>query len=592
MDVLFNAQKVNTEISTMTSYWSTRNSKFKEWYEILLLVDKLAAKGMESYVSNEPATFYQMAHYLLTKGEISHSIPVLAESAGDLDLRAKVHRGCQYLWREIDRGRKLGGSDAFIDDLAFYLLVLGWYSVAMEFQPSSGMLKAQVWNPADVYPKYSADKLISCVHTYQVTMDEAKYKADKNQWDYKPSIFGRFGLDTNCTLNDFFVLEGDTWLNMVLIDGKPVTGMVERPEMSLLVSPVGGYPDKGSINAVGTRSRGAMDWRQMAGKGIFEVNAGVTLSFNKWKSMIAQILRDTAQPIHQEITATPQATPEQLRERGALFHYTPGEPGLQRLPPASIPIELQSNLMEQRREMQKGGFNDAVFGMMEGQAGYALSLLASSSANQILYPYMDGKHFVISEADRFWLSNLKSSGKTFQVKGKILESIKPADIPTDVSVIVESDVATPKDWLERGTIGGMVRLDLDKSTLLTEIYKMSDPQGIIRAKRLDTILDHPMSLNIEMIAGYMTHANYLEKNGDIKQANLFRKAAQALESQLAAPPAGAAAPVNATQVASEVAAGASQKKPIAPSSIMPPETKGFTPSQLRNAIGRGTLQSI
>jgi len=574
--------EVTNIIKDLQSFWYNRNKKFKEWYEFLLMIDQLKARGMESYVSNEPATFYEMAHYLLTKGELSHSIPVASESAIDLETKARVHRGCQYMWQQIDRERRLGGWQPFVDDIGFFILILGWYSSVFLFDKDTGTMKTQVWNPYDTYPEYANGRMTKCLHSYKLTIGEAKIKAKQNGWFYD----GKGTATGQAVLDDLFIYEGDIWHNIILIDKNPVTDWIERPDMQLLVAPVGGYPDRGSLTP------GGRDWKQLAGKGIFEVNEQVTSHFNKWKSMVSQILRDTAQPITQEFSATPQATPEQLRERGALFHYAPGEQGLVRVPPASIPIEIQANLMELRREMQKGSFNDAVYGMVEGQPGYALSLLATSSANQILYPYMDGKHFVISEADKFWLTNLKSSRRVFDIKGTFIEKLKPTDIPEDVIVKVDSEVATPKDWLERGTIGGMLRQDLDKATLLGEIYKLPDPQGIIRRKSMDEILDHPVSKQVEMIAGYYAHADYLDRRGDKRQAALFRKAAQALETQLGAPAPGQGRPQEASRIQAEREAGTPAERPTAPSSVAPPETRsGFTPQQLRRSIGRGTVRT-
>ena len=579
-----NLQQVLGEITNLQNFWTQRNKKFKEWYEFLLLVDKLAAKGMESYVTNEPATFYQMAHYLLTKGELSHYIPILAESAVDLDNRAKVHRGCQYMWGQIDKERRLGGSPSYIDELAFFELLLGWYSTIFAFDNTTGLMKAQIWNPADTYPRFIANRMSACVHTYKITKEEAQLKAEENNWRYEGGQ--SFG-SGEVLLNDLFVLENGVWQNIVLIEGKDVTGWVSRPEIKLLVSPVGGYPDKGSLTP------SSKDWRQLTGKGIFEVNETVSSSFNKWRSMVSQILRDTAQPITQEFSTTPQATPEQLRERGAHFHYAPGEQGLVRVPPAAIPIEIQTNLLELRREMQKGSFNDAVHGMVEGQSGYSLSLLASSSANQVLYPFMDAKHFVISEGDSFWLSKLKTSKRVFDIKGKFIEKLKPTDIPEEATVIVESDIATPKDWLERGTIGGMLRQDLDKATLLTEVYKMSDPQGILRRKSLDRLLDSVEAQQAEKITGFYTHAEYLENRGDAMQAGVFRRIAQAMETQLGAPAPGQGRPLEATRIEAERKAGTAPEKTSVRPDVLPPEFRGgFTPEQLRQSIGSGKIRRV
>lgn len=573
-------KQVVADITNLKRNWNERNKKFQEWYKILTLIDQLKTAGMESYVSNEPQTFMNMAHYLLTKGELSHTTPIEIESAMELDRKARVHRGCQYMWKEIDRDRQLAGGQSFVDELAFYLLVLGWYSTVSSFDKNEGRIHTQIWNPYDTYPKYSSNRMVGCIHSYQLSKEEAKAKAEENGWSYSPP-------NTNgvVILDDYFTIVDGVLQNMILIESKDVTGWVSRPEMKLLVAPVGGFPDKGSLTGSGK------DYRKLSGRGIFEVNAGVALATNKWKSQIAQILRDTSNPITQEFSATPQATPEQLAERAGLFHYAPGEQGLVRVPPPALPIELQANLLELRREYQKGSFNDAVYGMMEGQPGYALSLLASSSANQILYPYMDGKHFVISELDKFWLTNLKASNRTFKIKGKFIESLKPVDIPADVSIEVESTVATPKDWLERGTIGNMLKDQLDHASILTEIYGINDPQAVKRRMALDRMLEHPMSQMVEMIAGYYAHADYLEHRGDIRQAGLFRRAAQALESQLGAPPAGAAPPQRATEVRAAREAGAPAEVTRVAPGISPPEAQGgFTPTQLRQMVGRGSLR--
>jgi len=579
---LLQENEIKQDIIVLKNYWGQRNKKFQDWYKVLVLLDTLSSKGLESYISNEPQTFYNMAHYLLTRGELSHSIPIQDESSIELDKRAMVDRGCKYMWSKIDRDRQLGGSMPFLDELGHYLLTLGWHSEVFYFDSTTGFITAQLWNPFDTYPRFADNKLVGCVHSYKVTRAEAALKAEKNGWNYKEAPGSLATVEV--MLDDYWRLYKDTFYNCVLIDGKAVTPWVDRPEMKIMVAPVGGFPDKGSLTPRG------MDWKRLAGRGIFEVNESVSQAFNKWQTMITQILRDTAQPVTQEFSQSPQATPEQLRERGALFHYAPGEAGLQRLPPAAIPIEIQAHLMEMKRESQKGSFNDAVYGMVAGESGYALSALASSSANQILYPFMDAKHFIISEVDKFWLFNLKSSKRVFNVKGKFLEKLKPTDIPDDVNIIVESDVATTKDLLERGTIATYLKDFLDEATIIKEVLKQNDPQRIIRRRTIDRMLNSPTAQLIEQIAGFRTHADYLDFNGDKKQAALFRKAADALEAQLGvpAPGQGGASQMTQANIAREVAGGAATPKTTA--GVAPPEaTAGFTPQALRNMVGRGKV---
>jgi len=572
-------------ITDLKNFWQIRNKKFKDWYEILIMVDTLSSKGLESYVSNEPQTFYDMAHYLLTRGELTHAAPIISESSIELDRRARIDRGCKYNWVQIDRERKAGGSPSFIDELGFYLLVLGWYASMFYYDKDTGLLRTQLWNPYDTYPFFANGQLAACVHSYPITESEAKLKAEQNGWDYtNASSPGSVASNPNVTLDDYWMQREGRWWNAILYNSKIVDGWTERPDTKLLVAPVAGFPDKGSL------LKGRRDWKQLIGRGIFEVNEPVTDAFNKWRTMISQILRDTAQPITQEFSQSPQATPEQLRERGGLFHYGVGEKGLERVPPAAIPIEIQANLLDIRRELQKGSFTDAVWGMVEKQPGYALSIMATSSANQILYPYMDAKHFIVEEADRFWLSNLKSSKRVFEIKGKLIEKLKPTDIPDDVSINVESEVATAKDWLERATIANQLKEHLDPITILSEVLGQGDPQAILRSKDTYDVMHSPEAMALKKIAAFRGHARYLEFHGDLEQARSFNKMADALEMQMTAPAPGQAAIPEMGRVEAQREAGAPKKRPTVRPEIAPPEARGgFTPQELRNRLGRGRV---
>jgi hypothetical protein len=577
--------QIKTDISLLKNYWYVRNKKMEDWFSILTLVDQLAARGLESYASNEPQTFYNMAHYLLTKGNLSHLIPVYSDSSVSLDKRAKIDRACAYNWSLIDIERKYGGDNYFIDDLGFFMLVTGWFSVAYLYDEEIGRLRAQVWNPSEVYPRFANGRLASCVHSHKLSIEEVIAKAETNGWSYTAPHGVCVG---ESVLDDYFTEIDGVLHNQIFVDGKAVTDMIPRDEMKILVAPVGGFPDKGSL------TRGvSTSWKKLVGRSIFEVNAGVISSFNKWKTMINQILRDTAQPVTEEFSSVATATPEQIRERGAFFHYSPGEQGLVRLPAPSLPVELQSNMLELRREMQKGSFNDAVYGMVEGQSGYALSLLASSSANQILYPYMDGKHFVISEGDKFWLKKLKTSKKSFIVKGYFDEELKTEDIPEDVEVVVNSSVATPKDWLERGQCYQQLKDILDEETIFTEILHITDTQSVKKRRSLQRIMEHPMTQQIEMIAAYKKHAEYLRSVGDSAQAETFSLAAASLERQMGSTfDEGEGAPQEASEVAAQREAGTAKgSKGILPQIAAPEATQGFTPQQLRYSIGKGTMKA-
>ena len=263
-------KQIMTDIATTKGSYLERDKKFREWYDYLILTDNLKTAKMETYVSNEPQTFYNMAHYLLTKGEISHTTPIETESAIELDRRARVNRGCTFMWRGIDRERQLGGNQSFIDELGFYMLVTGWYSVVLAFDEESGKLLTQLWSPINVYPKYLGNKIATLTHQYELSGEEAMAKAVANGWDYHP--LGTIPLKV--VLSDYFMYMDGNLMNIIIIDGHAVTDFTARLNMKLLVAPVGRFPDKGSLRFKVSYDK---DWMRLMVRSICEVNPGVAI---------------------------------------------------------------------------------------------------------------------------------------------------------------------------------------------------------------------------------------------------------------------------------------------------------------------------
>ena len=173
---------------------------------------------------------------------------------------------------------------------------------------------------------------------------------------------------------------------------------------------------------------------------------------------------------------------------------------------------------------------------------------------------------------------------------KFEEKLKPTDIPEEVTITVESDVATPKDWLERSTIANQLKEHLDPITILGEVLGQGDPQAILRNKDLYEILHSVEAMTLKKISGFRAHAKFLEFHGDMEQARAFRKMADAMEAQLGAPAPGQAATPEMSRVEAEREAGAPVKRPTVSPGVAPPEAiAGFSPQQLRNMLGRGKV---
>ena len=576
-----NEKEVKDDVAKLKNSWNARKQKFTEWYDLLCL-EKPSMPGMEVYVSNEPRTFYNMALYLFATGEVNHNIGVEGDNPAEFDKESKVSRGCQYVWKKIDYDRQKGGNSPFLQELGFYLLTLGWYSIVYSYDEENSMLIAQLWNPAEVFPRYEDGEMTACTHSYTLTKLAAKRKSNINGWNYQ--TYGG-GDGSIVTLDNYFYLDENNILqNMILIENKPVTELIARENMKLMVAPVAGFPDKGTIKA-------GESWKGMLGQGIFESPKGVWNAYNKLNSFILERGREAAEHKWVENSAgAPKVQPEQLKKRGAVFHYGLNE-GLSPVMYPEMPKEVLGALDGFRREVAKATFTDAVYGIVGNyESGYTLSQVLESSANQILYPYMEAKHFIIAEGDRFWLKKLKTSKRVFQVKGRVVEKLKPSDIPTDVDITVESDVATAKDWLQRANIAAMLTDHVDETFIRSEVLKIADPQAVNRRMKLDAVRKHPLTQNIEMVNQFRAHAEYLTARGDSEQADVFKKAADALEAQFTVPPAGAGKPTGASDVEAAKRAGVPAKRPRARPEVAPPEEMGGeTPEQLRQLIGRGKV---
>jgi len=543
-------KETKEDIEELKTGWQARSVKFKDWMELLKLDDKLKKRGMESYVSSDPRSNYNMGHYLLTAGGMRHTIPIIGDSPEEMDKQSRVERACQYMWRLVDEDRRRGGAQTFVSELVFDLLVLGWYSIIAAYDTTNGYLIPKLWSPANTFPRFDDDCLSAVVHSYDISVMAAKRKANLYGWDYTPS--SNMGVTT---IDNYFYVDEDCNLqNIILIGGNPVTPFIVRNNHMLLISPVGGFPEHGEINS----SQRTLDWRGTVGQGMLEASKKAEEQWNKFFTFQMQLVRDSAVPVSQEFsTGTPKVDPEKLTTRGAHFQFAPTDKGLQYVPKPPIPLEVQATLQELKRDKQRTGFSDTLFGLIEGGlSGTTYSALEEASANHVLHPYKEAKDFVIAELDRFWLRNVKSQGRSFQIKGKQIESMRSTDIPENVDIIVESELATTKDWLERATIANMMGNQVDSTTIMSEIYKFTDTQDIKRRKRLDLATDHPVSQNIELANAYEDYADYLERSGQPKKAQRFRNAAAALDAQMGSPPGGAAAPVQFNENQAAIEAGA------------------------------------
>src|SRR4030066_1345640 len=142
---LEDAGYVIREVSELEMSWSSRNAKIPKWYDTLLLKDELAQAGMESFVSNDPRTFYNLALHLLTPKVIPHRVVDEAEKLSVESRFDKVNRFLELNWERLNKLSRKRGRQSWLRRLAGLVLATGWESVyAMATQDE---LVAEVLHP-------------------------------------------------------------------------------------------------------------------------------------------------------------------------------------------------------------------------------------------------------------------------------------------------------------------------------------------------------------------------------------------------------------------------------------------------------------
>ena len=116
-------------ITPIKSSWHPRNQQIKKWYNMLLLEDELQQKNMESFVTNDPRTSFNLALYLLCPPYVPHRIPVDPLTLVDLPGTSETERGLVYCWKKVDHFNRKRGRKSFMRELVSYVLATGWYAV-------------------------------------------------------------------------------------------------------------------------------------------------------------------------------------------------------------------------------------------------------------------------------------------------------------------------------------------------------------------------------------------------------------------------------------------------------------------------------
>jgi hypothetical protein len=511
--------------------WSTRKMKFDDWYDIILLEDELEQEGVESVVSNDPRTSFNLAKHLLTSMTIADKIPTEGLPPEFITGTSYFEKFTQRQWKNQERRYRHMGRKTWQGEMVGWLLALGWYSVFA--MVDEHRVWAEVWSPYECFPMFDNNGLCEHAHVYSLSPAVAKRKIKAMGWPINTDHWklNRW-MKSDIIFYDlwFFDDDGDA-CNAVVVDGQ----FAKMPQKDLKVSKtgrlpiftsaVGGLPDMGSIKP-------NKEWQKHYGEPLCATNEDITLQYNKMRSFVQQAARSAAEPHWLELSSGDSyiATEELMSQWGSVLHGSPGDmvTALQSTP---IPIELTSALYLYQNEAARGSLPNSLFGILEKSMSYLSMANVAASAMQILLPYRDAIIGLRTDINNFWQDMILTNN--FTPNGFILPKVLPER--EEMLFEVSADIDIPGQLIQKATLARMMNPNyrLPQRYVTEKIFPdIQDPMGMMAEIRSEDSLMHPKAKLIDTITAFRDQAKLLRVAGNREAATMYEKAAQGMEQEL------------------------------------------------------------
>jgi hypothetical protein len=507
----------------LQSYWQTRDARFKNWYNMIQLQDELAQENMESFVSSDPRSSYNLLLHMLNSSRIPHRImpefvtPDLVVPAGNLS------KLLDTAWADVHKRYRLSGHASWMRDMVGLMLATGWYSVFATVAQSGQYCIAEIWNPGTVYPMWD-DQLSEVAHITTMSAAAIRRMAARNKWE----VNARDG-----RVFDYWWIGDDGKVyNSVAIENalvKPATLESKFSRIPIFVSPVGGLPDTGIL------AQSPETWKGEIGQSSVTTAEPVYRSMNKWWTFSMQLLRDTAQSRWYEKSAggKPILKKEDLYKRGFIARLGPNDE-IGPLPVPPIPVEMRAMQIDMEAMLQRAGPPWSLFGGgAQGMTSYAMSQVASGAA-QMAQPFHQGVIDVLSDIDNFWLEQIRTHG--YEPHGLQY----PRELTEDLQVTASYDIRIPGDIIQRATVARMLnpKFELSQTRVMEELFpEIKNPIEEQVQSRKDDAMANPIMGTIDLVIALRNEANTIRKAGQTPEtAGLYEKAADSIEAQLGGQP--------------------------------------------------------
>ena len=513
------ATDINKEVRQLVNLWQPRKAAFSEWYQMIRLYNNLAQDKMESVISTDPRTGFDMAAWLLTP----QTGTFVADPEGlDMEERqdvAAIEAYCNFqLLRanRLTRGTLFG---TFTDRLVRLGLATGWFSIFC--LPTKDGWSLAAWNPATVFPDYNGDgSLARVARRYTVSKSELVRKHNLEGWRVDPSnLPGRNVLISHLYEQAHGGVQHSVVLNSnILVRDELLTELSRIP---VYVGPVAGLPDDGSITT-------SEQWRSEVGQSVIAPVKDMTENYNRMLTYMQQILRDTANPKYVErVRGASVLTPEKLYERGAIFSIEPDE-SIDTVPLPPLPAEMRAHQFDLRGNLQRGLFSDITFGSITQQVSALLMSQVTAAAKRVLYPFHQGLTNVLG------LMATETICLMRELKMPLGKNPFPR-LREEPFISYRYDIQVPGDFVHRATVGRMLNPQFRLSgttvtdVLFPEVTNILEEQGRLQS---EDALANPVFRQLILVREMRRIAVDSAELGDTEFTTLLNRAADEIARTL------------------------------------------------------------
>ena len=528
------AADIKNEVLNMEKSWNPRKIAFASWYQMISLHNNLKQPDMESVISSDPRTSFNMAQWLLTpKTASTFTIDTVgmdeevASQIGDVETYANR----QFLLaNRRSRGTMHG---PFIQRLVSLMLATGW--LAMASVPTDRGWIFEAFNPAQIYPEYGHDGyLLKLARHYTLNGTEASMRTRNATWVMPSGGFKRnkWHVYSLWKMTPFGPAHGVVIGNHL---AKPMTLAPTLIHIPIVCIPAGGLPDDGSITL-------NEQWRSQVGQSLIAPILDIQNNFNKMLTYLQQLLRDTANPRWVERVRTKGAIdPDTIFKRGAVFSIEPGE-DIFPVPTPPLPAEFRGHQFELRGAIQRAQFSDITLGDITGQVNGFLINQVTAQAKQTLGPFFD------ATKDSLGLSATRNV-EIMRDADMDLDGKPFPKLPDETFVSFDYDVKIPGDFIQRvqSARAANPTFKLSHATIYEELFPEVQNAMIETATiRSEDALENPVFKQLILLQELKRSAREAGEMGDEEFANLLNEAAQLVESQFAGNPDEASSVGDAT----------------------------------------------